>query len=155
MKKILSVTIILLLALALVACGTAYSNGETTTTQITTQAATEPEIDFGNLSMVWVDDQNVPGAELIRDEDYFPTHVTLFPVLGVLGIAFAVNDGVVTTQDLSGNDITFAVGENDTFMLYGNTYVPVSFFRDIFGAGSAAIMSGEVRIGTHVPDDMF
>ena len=166
MKKILSIGIISLFTLALVACGSpAYSNDETTTTQTTT---TEPEIDFDNLSDVWVDDQNVPGASLLRDEDGFPTHVSLLPVLAMFNLAVGMEDGVVTMTGLGEREITFTIGSNEfdvdgeTVELYGESlreydgiYVPVAFFRTVFGAGSAATMSGELHIGTHAPDDMF
>ncbi|MCL2446970.1 MAG: copper amine oxidase N-terminal domain-containing protein [Oscillospiraceae bacterium] len=168
MKKILSIGIIVLLALALVACGSpAYSTEEpTTTTQATT---TEPEIDHDILFNVWVDGQNVPNSSVLRDEEYFTTHVSLLPVLAMLDLAVDMEDGVVTMTGLDGRSITFTIGSNE-FDVNGETvqldaeslrpdddgiYVPVAFFRTVFGAASVSVMTGEVYISTHATDDMF
>jgi len=165
MKKFLSLAIILVLALALVACG-AQPNGETTTATQTTTEQTTIENEY--FSPVWVDSQNVPNATMLHDEAGFPTHVSLLPVLQMLGTAIEVNNGVVIMSGLDQRQITFDVGSN-VFSVDGETielnnhavevddaiYVPVMFFRNIFGAGSAAMMGGEVHIGTHATDDMF
>jgi len=166
LKKLLPAALAMLLSLALIACGTAYENGESTE-QTTTQAydTTWPETEILDFSPVFVNGENVAGAQILRDEEYWPTHVTLMAVLDVFGTAIAVEDGVVTMEGLNG-EITFAVGSNEfdvdgetvtlddeSLEIHGTLYVPLAFFRDVFGALSASVLSGEVNIDTHQAED--
>ena len=105
------------------------------------------------------------------DGEDFPTHIPLMPVAEGLRVleTVAIDDAdpqIITLEGLNGT-ITFTVGSNE-FAVDGNTvelwhssllvndevYVPISFFRDVFGMGAASWMGGHVHLDTHGADDM-
>ena len=107
-------------------------------------------------------------ARSVSDEDSFLTHVPLKAVAGFLGadVNWDQDTGEVTLEGLKG-PIAFTVGSNDfdvagetvtlyhaAMEFYGDVYVPVLFFRDVFGMGSVYSLCGQVIINTE-PDDMM
>jgi len=99
----------------------------------------------------------------------WPTHIPLIPVAEALGseVNWNTNTRRVTLEGLNG-EISFIVGSNDfevdgeTFTMNqsseeidGELYVPILFFRNIFGAGSAIFSGGIVEINTEDAGDMF
>jgi len=146
------------LALVLMACGGgAYNNDDPTTT---TQTITEPE-DILVLSPVFVNGENVADAQVLRDEDYFVTHLELMPVVQAMGLEHSWDEttGEVRIHELAGGDdavVVFVAGEeHDSVLVDGALFVPISFVRTALGVPGVAVMSGEVHISTHtVEDDM-
>ena len=105
---------------------------------------------------------------LFLDEDMdFQTHVELAPVAEFLGSEVEWNQetGEVTMEGRIGQ-ISFMVGSNEFTVdgqtvtlhheavdFYGSLYVPVLFFRDVFGMGAAYSFEGRIYINTD-EDDM-
>ena len=115
---------------------------------------------------VIVNGEPIPGAfHHIADDGYFPTHVTLMPVLAALGAGgISVDDGEITLEGLSGT-ISFEVWsdaftvDDETITLFyasieidGTIYVPIAFFRDVYGMGRAIFYSGHVMIDDEISD---
>ena len=108
-----------------------------------------------------------PLALFLEPDVNFQTHVELVPVAEFLGTE--VNwDQATNEVTLTGKlgDITFTVGTNDFAVdgqvvtlhgesvdFYGHLFVPVLFFRDVFGMGAAYSFEGRIIINTE-PDDM-
>ncbi|MCL2367818.1 MAG: copper amine oxidase N-terminal domain-containing protein [Oscillospiraceae bacterium] len=123
-----------------------------------------------SLYPVIIDGVGVPGSsfEMIGEDAIFPTHVGLMSLERVLGVDVFWNleTGYVSFQGLNGF-INFVVGSAD-FEVDGETitldqesvrigdelYVPISFFRDVFGAGSAYFSGGHVIIDME-GEDMY
>jgi len=97
----------------------------------------------------------------------FPTHVPLIPVAEALGADVDIQDGDPMRISLTGRRglIRFTVGSdsfnvgNDTVSLWqpsllvdDEIYVPIPFFRDVFGMGNAMWMGGHVYIDTQASD---
>jgi len=122
----------------------------------------EEDIDW-SLYPVIIDGVGVPGAslEMIGEDEIFPTHVSLIVVLerglGV-DVFWNLQTDEVFFPGLNGN-VHFFAGSAD-FEVDGETitlgqeslrigdeiYVPILFFRDVFGAGSAYFSGGNVFI---------
>jgi len=99
----------------------------------------------------------------------FPTHIPLMPVLDALGVSASVeysDPPSVTLEGLNGT-INFTVGSNVFFvdgqpvevwqpsvLIGADIYVPIPFFRVVYGMGSAAWMSGHVHLDMQAMDDM-
>ncbi|MCL2409466.1 MAG: copper amine oxidase N-terminal domain-containing protein [Oscillospiraceae bacterium] len=135
----------------------------------------EPDLDADfDPDYVWptifVNGEGLPGVDhIIIGDDIFPTHVPLVPVATALGVnSIYTLDAyplVVMLEGLNG-DISFTVGSED-FTVNGETitlnqpsvaidgvvYVPVVFFRDVFG-GSAFSSGGEVHISAEADEMM-
>jgi len=103
------------------------------------------------------------------DGEDFPTHIPLLPVADALEVEVVLDDSDPQTVTLEGlrGVITFTVGSNDfnvdgesielwqpSLLLGSEIYVPISFFRDVYGMGGAAWMSGHVYLDTHATGDM-
>ena len=101
------------------------------------------------------------------DEHMFATHAPLFLVAQALGatVAWVEDNGEVTMDGLNG-EITFEAGTNNftvddeslslaesSVVIDGTLYVPLMFFRDVYGANSVTTRNGEVHINVHAPDD--
>ncbi|MCL2828864.1 MAG: copper amine oxidase N-terminal domain-containing protein [Oscillospiraceae bacterium] len=126
-----------------------------------------PDIDWGEYAVI-VDGVGVPGASLETVGDsIFPTHVSLLAVAERgfgLDVFWNVQTDEVFFPGLNGN-IHFFGGSAD-FDVDGETitlnqeslrigdeiYVPILFFRDVFGAGSAYFSGGIVSINTEGGD---
>jgi len=122
-----------------------------------------PDVDW-SLYPVIVDGVGVPGSsfEMIGEGAIFPTHVSLMAIERALGVDIFWNlqTDEVFFPGLKGN-IHFFAGSAD-FEVDGETitldqesvrigeeiYVPIQFFRDVFGAGSAYFSGGNVFIHT-------
>jgi len=115
---------------------------------------------------VWVDGVGIPNARFaIVDED-FPTHVSLMPLDLALGMDVFWN---MQTDELSlmglNGFVTFTVGSAE-FIVEGESitleqpvmraddeiFVPIQFFRDVFGAAGAYFFEGSVFIDTEETD---
>ena len=111
---------------------------------------------------VLVNGVEVPGAfpmSINLEHPYAPTHVVLMEILAVLGAPVNVADGVVTVEGLKGT-IVFEIGSEDyvvsgevvtlanlpSFVVDGTIYVPIRFFRDVFGMNNAYFSGGTVSI---------
>ena len=166
-KKALLLLLAVLLGLAMFACaGEPNGNDYTEPAYTTITTSDENENDFLDFSPVFVNDQNVAGATVLLDDEWFPVHVSLMPVAEALGVQVNQEDHVAL-KGLNG-PVSFVVGSYDFYVngeavtlnapaleVDGVLYVPFLFFRDVFGAGSVTMMGGEVRIATHAPGDMF
>ena len=120
---------------------------------------------------IFVNGVGLPGVNAFMpdEEDLFPSHVPLIAVLEALGAAPSEWDhdtSEVTVEGLNGT-ITFAVGSNmflvdgETIELFhpalehnGQIYVPLLFFRDVYGVGSAFSEGGSIFISDEAIDDM-
>ena len=91
-------------------------------------------------------------------DDGFPTHVTLMAVLAVLEAPVNVSNGVVTVEGRNGT-IVFEIDSYDfdvngeiitlpfaAFQIDGTIYVPIRFFKDVFGMNNAYAMHNTVFI---------
>jgi len=99
----------------------------------------------------------------------FPTHIPLLPVAEALRVDVVVSDDeaqTVVMQGLTGV-ITFTVGSQEfdvdgnvvelwqpSILVDDNLYVPIAFFRDVYGMGNAAWIGGHVYLDTHGMGDM-
>jgi len=133
-----------------------------------TQPDNQEPIDWSLYPIIIDGSIGVAANPYFPDGDDFPTHVPLIPIAEALNSAVNWNrdTGEVTLQGLNGS-ISFVVGDEDydvdgetvslwlpSMLVDGELYVPIPFFRNIFGMGSAMWMSGHVYIDTHATDDM-
>ena len=114
--------------------------------------------------------QNAEGIALGEDDILgWPTHIPLIPVAEALGatVEWDADSGEVTLEGLNG-EISFTVGTDEfqtdgrevrlnqpSQVVDGNLYVPILFFRDVFGAASAMFAGGIIEINTEDAGDMF
>ena len=151
-KKTRMVIALLLIVMILVfsACGNTSSSPE--------QDIPEQETEIP----VFVNGVAVPGAFLMSidlEHPELPTHVVLMEILHVLEAPVTVSDGVVTVEGLKGT-ITFEMDSEEyivnsevitlanlpSFVVDGTIYVPIRFFRDVFGMNNAYFEGGAVQI---------
>jgi len=116
-----------------------------------------------------IDGEGLVGAHaLFMDEEIdFQTHVELVPVAEALDsyVTWNQETNEVTMEGRIGS-ISFTVGSNDFTVngetvtlhhpsvdFYGTLYVPILFFRDVFGMPSAFSFEGRIYINS-VEDDM-
>jgi len=128
----------------------------------------EYDFDFEEWYCIVIDGEGLPGAHAIfMDEDsYFQTHVELVPVAEFLGAEVEWNQDTneVTLEGRTGS-ISFVVGAYDFTVngetvtllqpsvdFYGSLYVPVLFFRDVFGMPSAFSFEGRIYINSEECD---
>ncbi|MCL2563703.1 MAG: copper amine oxidase N-terminal domain-containing protein [Oscillospiraceae bacterium] len=178
-KKLALLLLALLLALTLVACNNDNGDDEYDYDEDGYVGIEPPigdisdmEIPDWSLYPVIIDGVGVPGATIAFDpyvEDIFPTHVSLINVAEAMGASVEVNGDEVALESLTGDPITFTVGGNhfrlngggvelnqSTFLEGGTIYVPMDFFRDVFGAEVVFFSGGHVYIYIDsVPDDMY
>lgn len=160
-KKIIPAIVlsIVMLLLALTACG------DTTPTTPPDQYTPAPETDIsaeGTDIKVFVNGTIVPDAfpmSINLEEPNMPTHVALMPILRVLNAGVTSLDGEVTVEGINGQ-ITFSINSETyivngevitlpnlpSFMVNGTIYVPIRFFRDVFGMNNAYFAGGTVQI---------
>jgi len=109
------------------------------------------------------------GFYLIPPGEELPTHVTLLPVLAALEAGVNASyepSGMVTVEGRKG-EITFNTGSEDftvngetitlpyaSFVNDGTIYVPLLFFREVFGVGSAFFEGGYIFIDDEEAPDM-
>jgi len=110
-----------------------------------------------------------PMAIFVGEDAIFPTHVELAPVALYLtntDTDIDWNDNAVTLEGINGT-ISFILGEYDFILngetvtlnqpsvgFYGNVFVPILFFRDVFGMGSAYSQHGVIYLSLDA-DDMY
>ena len=156
-------------ALVLSACGNGSENGQETPIgqpENGYEAVNGEEMENGMPPLqprVYVNGEYVTAAFTI-DNDLetpdMPTHVVLMAVLYALDQApVSVSGGHVTVEGLNGT-ITFEINSEDfvvdgetinlagmtAFELDGTIYVPIRFFRDVFGMNNAYFSGGIVNI---------
>jgi len=129
---------------------------------------------------IYVDGEGIPGSYFLildsdgeivdpseSDEYLFATHVPLFLVAQTLGATVAwIEDSNEVTMDGLNGDITFNTGASEfmvddesvsltepSAVIDGVLYVPLMFFRDVYGAASVTVQSGEVHINVHAADN--
>jgi len=119
--------------------------------------------DLDGIHAVIVDGVGIPGSsfEMIGEDAIFPTHVGLMAIEQALGadVFWNMQTGEVSLMSPNGF-ITFMVGSTDFYIdgepitlaeesvrIGDEIYVPIPFFRDVFGAGSAYFEGGNVFIG--------
>ena len=115
-----------------------------------------------------VDGEGLVGAHVIFavEDAIFPTHLELVPVAEFLGseVEWNRDTNEVTLEGLNGS-ISFMVGSDDFTVngetvnlhlssvdFYGTLYVPVLFFRDVFGMASAYSLEGRFYISSLASD---
>lgn len=158
MKKTRMILLSLALAAAMLVLGACNSGSST--------AESEEDIihPWANYQVI-VNGQPVPGAFLLEGGGDAPTYVTLMPVLAALGAeGINVDSGEVTLEGVNGS-ISFTVWSNDfavngdpidlvyeSFEIDGTIYVPILFFRDVFGMERAVFHDGHVFIDNEISD---
>ncbi|MCL2377713.1 MAG: copper amine oxidase N-terminal domain-containing protein [Defluviitaleaceae bacterium] len=117
-----------------------------------------------------IDGEGLVGALVIfiGEDAVFPTHLELVPVAEALGaeVYWNQSSNTVTLEGLNGN-ITFTPGSYDFTVngeivtlaqpsvdFYGTVYVPILFFRDVFGMASAYSFEGRMYISS-TESDMY
>jgi hypothetical protein len=117
---------------------------------------------------VWVDGVGIPNASfvVVGDDSLFPTHVSLMALDLALGMDVFWN---MQTDELSlmgfNGFATFSVGsaevivegeritlDQEIIRIEDEIYVPLQFFRDVFGAAGAYFLEGSVFIDTEETD---
>jgi len=128
----------------------------------------EGDTDVDPWYCIVIDGEGLVGAHAIflDDEVDFQTHVELVPVAEHLGAEVEWNHDTneVTLEGRIGS-ISFIVGSNDFVVngetitlfhpavdFYGSLYVPVLFFRDVFGMPTAYSFEGRIYIGSEESD---
>jgi len=117
---------------------------------------------------VVVDGVGVPGASLmtIGDDEIFPTHVSLMALDLTLGMdvfwRLDTNEASLTTLNgfasFTVGSAEFTIGgevitlEHETVRVDEEIFVPISFFRDVYGAAGAYFADGSVFIDTEETD---
>lgn len=154
--KVVFIAVLAVVLLALGAC-----NGESADQNDDPSDWHHPLTDYD----VILNGEPVPGAShIILNDDIFPTHVTLLPILHALGTGVTVENGTVTLAGMNGR-ISFVIGEssfevdgravslaNSSVEIDGVIYVPIPFFRVVYGMGQAGWMSGHVIIDVQADD---
>jgi hypothetical protein len=125
---------------------------------------TGADIDWSGDPII-VDGRGLSIAPLTVGDAKFPTHVPLSPVADALGLAAEglgnLHDGDTVTLDGLAGAISFVVGSGDftldgtvvaldgaSIVQDGTLFVPISFFRDVFGVQAAYWTGGHVFIET-------
>jgi len=163
-KKKLLMVIIFAAVFALAACGRESESGESTPLYVD---ASGDDFDW-SLFPIIIDGQRGVSADwhTVEGED-FPTHVPLLPVAAALGVTVDIVDSFPPEVNMEGRNgqINFTVGVYDfivagrsvelwqpSLLIDGEIYVPIPFFRDVFGMGSARWISGHVHLDTEADD---
>jgi len=126
-----------------------------------------PDTDW-SLYPVIVDGVGIPGSslEMIGEDAIFPTHVSLIAVDHALGMDVFWDMQTDEVSLMGRNGFVSFVAGSANFTVDGETitldqesvrigdeiYVPIQFFRDVFGAGSAYFSDGNVFINTEGGD---
>ena len=132
------------------------------------------DIDWSLYSIIIDNAAGVEADLYTMEGSDFPTHVPLMPVVWAIGITETIetedSDPPGIFLDGLNGAISFWVdsegffvdGErvnldsyNRAIMVDGEIYVPIAFFSDVFGMGSAMWMGGHVYIDTFAIDDMY
>ena len=161
-KLALALLLIATLLFTLVACGGGgdTENGYNGENGYEDPATLPGTIESGTTTgTVTVNGVSLPDATIFTAAgESAPTHVSLFPVMNALGVYEFEGDGAEEIYWLEGlnGQITFMFGANlievgdETvdlphypFEYNGVFYVPVLFFQDAFGAGSATVSGSE------------
>jgi len=122
------------------------------------------EIDWSRYPIIINGERGVAADWHTAPGEDFPTHIPLMPVAEALGVQVNVDDSTVTMEGINGT-ITFTVGSFD-FDVAGNTvelghssllvgnniYVPITFFRAVYGMGQSAWIGGHVFIDEQASD---
>ena len=160
--------------LIIAACGNGNGSGNNGTTHDTTSHYVDidfnEEVDWSLFPIIIDGQRGVTANWHTAEGEDFPTHIPLIPVAAALG---AIVDAAytfppeVTMQGLLGQ-ITFTVGSYDFYvngnevelwqpslLVDGDIYVPIAFFRDIYGMGQAMWMGGHVYLDTEASNDMY
>ena len=121
----------------------------------------EDDFDFPQPS-VFVNGELLPGAftmSLDLENPYFPTHIALMAVLYALDTPVTWRENQVIVEGPSGtitinqgsyeyivNGETITLPGLPAVAVHGTVYVPIRFFRDVFGMNNAYFSGGEVHI---------
>jgi len=132
-------------------------------------AGQDAVIDWSLFPIIIDGQRGVAANWFTAEGEDFPTHIPLVPVAVALGVTVNVDDAFppqVAMQGLRGA-ISFTVGSysfdvadstidlwQPSLLVDGDIYVPIAFFRDVYGMGTAAWMGGHVHLNT-VADDMY
>ena len=171
MKRILLISAAVLLMFVFFACTENESYNEPIYSPTAPPETELPPYDEDEEWPEWptiiIDGVGLEGSYLANPlGEIFPTHIPLEMVANALGATVESDDaGYVSVISGFNGDITFTP-ETNVFYVEGEAvelqlqayieddviYVPIAFFRDVFGAGSATLESGEVHIRTHLAD---
>jgi hypothetical protein len=123
------------------------------------QPGPDPDIDWSVYPVI-IDGIGLEINPITVGDSIFPTHLPLGPVAAMLGSAATIDADTVRLDGLAG-PIRFIVGSADfvvdgttvtleapAIIVDGTLYVPISFFRTVFGAGAAYFAGGHVYIET-------
>jgi len=174
MKKIKLAALLILatVALTLSACArteTTQEPNQPTNNGLLYVDVTTGDVDWAGIHII-IDGRKGIVADLHTAEgEDFPTHVPLIPVTRALGIEVHMEYSDPMGAALEGllGPISFTIGSprfmvsNRTVDLWhppilvnGEIYVPIPFFRDVYGMGQAMWMGGIVYIDAEAFDDM-
>jgi len=164
MKKKSLLTILIFAAVfALAACGRESEQGDSTPPYVDANG----EIDW-SLFPIIIDGQRGVAADWHTAEgEDFPTHIPLLPVAAALGVTVDIAYSFPPEVNMEGRNgqINFTVGMYEfsvaghlielwqpSLLIDGDIYVPIPFFRDVFGMGAARWMGGHVHLDTETDD---
>ena len=130
---------------------------------------TTGDVDWAQVQIIIDGRMGIAANLYTADGEDFPTHIPLIPVANALGVTVdvAYSDPPQVTLEGRNGEIGFTVGSNNfgmgnqtvslwhpSLLIGDEIYVPILFFRDVFGMGQAMWMGGIVNIDTEVFDDM-
>jgi len=166
-KKTLTSLLLLVALIAIVACGNSSDSADERTLPYV-DANQDGDIDWSLFPIIIDGHRGVAANWHTAEGEDFPTHVPLLPVAAALGVTVDIAESFppeVTMNGLLGS-INFTVGTyyfsvdgnlvelwQPSLLIDGEIYVPIPFFRDVYGMGRAAWMSGHVHLDME-PDDM-
>jgi len=168
MKKITLLLLLIVLALVVAACGSADEDAPSASEPLYEDAG-DGDMDWSQFPIIIDGQRGVRANWFTAPGQDFPTHIPLIPVAAALDTTVHIEDSDPQGVRLNGlnGSITFHVGSNDfnvagqnvelwqpSILVDGEIYVPIAFFRDVFGMGQAAWMSGHVHIDTEASDMM-
>ncbi|MCL2360220.1 MAG: copper amine oxidase N-terminal domain-containing protein [Defluviitaleaceae bacterium] len=169
-KRNLHVLLALVAILALAACGgSSESGGGQADTPLYVDAGQDSDIDWSLFPIIIDGQRGVAADWYTAPGEDFPTHIPLAPVAAALGVVLDIADSFPPEVSMEGRQgpITFTVGTyifnigsqrvdlwQPSLLVDGEIYVPIPFFRDVFGMGQAMWMGGHVHLNTEAMDDM-
>jgi len=119
------------------------------------------DLDFEPHFDIFIDGEGLADANAIfvGDDAIFPTHVPVEAVANAFGVqvSWDRDTNIVTMEGLNGA-VSFVIGSEDYVVngetvtiqasldFYGTVYVPIRFFSEVFGAGSAYSQHGQIFI---------
>ncbi|MCL2571664.1 MAG: copper amine oxidase N-terminal domain-containing protein [Defluviitaleaceae bacterium] len=169
MKKFSLLLLLVVLAFVVAACGSDDAGATNANGEPMYEDVSGEDVDWSQFPIIINGQRGVRANWFTAPGQGFPTHIPLIPVAAALDATVHIEDSDPQGVRLNGlnGSITFHVGSNDfnvagqnvelwqpSILVDGEIYVPIAFFRDVFGMGQAAWISGHVHIDTEASDMM-